>query len=316
MQVTCHHPLGRFPPFPVPKARRREENDKARPWRSRGRRWSDTKCGLLVFPLETWRLMVNQTLPSATKSTAGALLAARKRHVEDMDKTRTEVTVLLGAVDSMVGRFPYRISNQWAGTHFLILFRDKDTDVTWLYGPWKRNTSVGTSLSTQNLRPREPTYPSMSIRADCPFQNNLRTDVLQGILRRPLPLLPHRLIKRKVWSKPLVFIKAFPRSTLTIAGKIVRFNSHGREIAPGPFQPGSSTMSLSPAGYLLGDHFPAPNVQAWLFLVKRKGSLLIFVVQRPQIWTQSVASATSASEANWRKAPAIFVLEHDFLVRR
>lgn len=176
----------------------------------------------------------------------------------------------------------------------MIRVRDKYTDITWLYGSWKRNASFDSSLSTYQLRSQA--YPSSSIRARGPCQNKLSTGVLNGILLPLVPLLPHKPTKRKVWFRAPGF-QSFPSSMLTIAGELVWAISHGKEIAPSPFQPESSTMSLSSAGYLLGVRFLAPNVQAGQLLVERKSLLLIFVVQGPQIWTYVVASTTSQSEA-------------------
>lgn len=89
----------------------------------------------------------------------------------------------------------------------------------------------------------------------------------------------------------------FPNGVLTIREEIVRIASHAKAIAPSPFQPGSTTMSLSPTGYPLGVHFLPPNVQSEQSLGRRTISLLIFVVQSRETRTFSVAFATRTSEA-------------------
>lgn len=146
--------------------------------------------------------MVYQTLSSTTKDTARAILAARKRNVEIMGKTSSKVAVLSCAVDSMVGHFSYSTSNKRLRAHFSILVRDKDTDIAWLYGPWKVSVSFGPSA--YQLRPGQSTCIPSSTRVQEPRHNRLGTGVHQGILLAPDPLLSCRLTQRKVWFNPQV----------------------------------------------------------------------------------------------------------------
>lgn len=175
-----------------------------------------------------------------------------------------------------------------------MLNRDKDADITWLYGPWKRNASFCPPRSTHQLRDRELIDLPSSLPAHDPCQNKLGPDELQGILLRPLPSVSHDLTKRRVWFKS--GLQEPPNYMLTITGEIVSI-SHKKEIAPGPFQPGGPTVFLSPAQYPLGSSYLAPNVQAESLLVGQRPLKFIFVVQSPPIWTYCVVFATSASEA-------------------
>lgn len=116
--------------------------------------------------------------------------------MEIVGKTRTKVTLLFCAIDSMEGHFPHSTPNKRLGTLFSDAFRDKDADITWLYGPWKRSASFGPSASFS--RPGQSTCIQSSIRARSPRQNKLGTTFRQGILLAPEPVLSHRLMKRKV----------------------------------------------------------------------------------------------------------------------
>lgn len=188
-------------------------------------------------------------------------------------------------------------------THIFITLRDKDNDITWLYGPWKR--SVNFDPPAYQMWPVQINYTRFLTRPQDPHQNKLDVYAHQRIFLTPDFVPPHMFSKRKVRLK-----FAGPPNSRQLAhhqSEIERIASHGKAIKPSPFQPRSTAISLSPTRYPLGVHFLPPNVQSGRSLDGRTIHLLIFVMESPGTWTFCVAFATCTSETYRRKTTALVV---------
>lgn len=109
----------------------------------------------------------------------------------------------------------------------------------------------------------------------------------------------------------------FSCSMLTTVGEIVWVNSRGKERAPSyRFSQEVQQCLFLPQNIDWRSTFCHRKCKEDSFRSEEKSLLLISVAQRPQTWTYNAASTTSQSEAHWRKAPAISVLENDFPVWR
>lgn len=195
-------------------------------------------------------------------------------------------------------------------THIFIILRDKDNDITWLYGPWKR--SVNFDPSASQMWPVQTNYTRLSTSPQYPHQNELDVYAHQRILPTPDFVPPHMFSKRKVRLK-----STRPRNSRQLAhhqSEIDRIASHGKAINPSPFQPRSTAISLSPTRYPLGVHFLPPDVQSGRSLDGRTIYLLIFVIQSPGTRTFCVTFATCTSETYRRKTTALVV--RDILLLR
>lgn len=92
-------------------------------------------------------------------------------------------------------------SSNRSQAYFLRLVRDKDTDTTWLFGPWKTNAGLRSSLSRNQLRPGEFANLPSSRRSHDSGQNDLVDPGLRSILLPPLSLLVHSPPRRKARFK-------------------------------------------------------------------------------------------------------------------
>lgn len=128
-----------------------------------------------------------------------------------------------------------------------MVVRDKDTDTTWLYGPWKWSASFGPSA--YQLRPGQPTCKPLSIRAQGPSQKKLGTGVHQGILLAPDAMLSYRLTQRKVWFNPQIpqiCIQGVYHHFGNSSGRLIRERNHTESVSARKYSNVSISRRISP----------------------------------------------------------------------
>lgn len=155
------------------------------------------------------------------------------------------------------GPFSLHYLQQTIGDLLSILLRDKDTDITWLYGPLKRSASID-PLAYQ-LPPGQFNCIPPSIMVQGTRQRKLGIFEHRGTLLAPYSVLSHRHTQRKVCANPP--IPQIASTAFTIIEETVRVTSYGKALTPSSFQSGSTAMSLFPAAYSLAVPPLLPNAQ-------------------------------------------------------
>lgn len=116
-----------------------------------------------------------------------------------MGKAGQRVAIFPIATDSMVQSCPSKLRNSDdSRAHIFHLIRDKDTDITWLFGPWKRCAGLQPFLSYSQLQPGEPASVSFPRTDQGLIQKKFDSNAPRSILLPPRPLSICNPPKKKV----------------------------------------------------------------------------------------------------------------------
>jgi hypothetical protein len=195
----------------------------------------------------------------------------------------------------------------------LTFIRDKDCDITWLFGPCKITAAVQSTVSRSLSQSQEPANPNW--KDYIPKETSASASSNRSILLPPRPWLKHRPLKERVCLE----IPISPEHNLTSAKNAVTRTSNISfriMVASSSLQPEGSTSSLSPRNYLWLSYFHISISEAVQHPVRRRGPIRASVVRSSRMGTHRVATASNASQTHGGSVPAVFFPRVRILPRR